>query len=125
MSATLPLFDQIFSGPKAPVRKPLTGRELRDFGIDDALARAERVKGEYVAKCIDAIKSFPTGTLITSEDIREKAGEPPVSVDRSVMAGILKKAASAQLKLIVITEYTRNAQRVTVHAKKLSCWRRL
>jgi hypothetical protein len=118
-----PLFDRCFAGTPAPQAKPLSGADLRDLGIADALERAEKVKAEYVQSCIEAIKEFPSGCLITSEDIREKAGDPPSSVDRSVMAGILRKAASRNL--IQITRETRPAKRVTVHAKHLACWRRM
>lgn len=122
MSAN-PLLDQIFSGTPEPTGPPLTGADLRDLGIEDALQHAELIKGEYVERCLDAIRQFPSGCLITSEDVREKAGDPPLEVNRSVMAGILRKAASQNL--IYITAETRPAKRVTVHAKRLSCWRRV
>lgn len=123
MSSNFPLFEPLFSGKPAPTGKSLSGADMRDLGIDAALERAEKLKGEYAESCIEAIKAFPSGCLITSEDIRERVGDPPSVVDRSVMAGILRKAASQ--KLIFITSETRPAKRVTVHAKRLACWRRV
>jgi len=119
-----PLFDQLFDKPLAGHVAP-TGRELRDWQIEDALQRAIRVKNDYVEKCLEAIKSFPSGSLITSEDVRDKAGDPPSAIDKSIMAGILKHAASKKHKLIKITGETRPAKRASVHAKALQIWVRL
>ena len=119
---SLPLFDRVFE--QGEVNRSISvARALRDRGIEDALARAERVKADYVQKCIEAIKSFPSGCLLTSEDVRKRAGDPPAEVNHSVMAGILRKAASQNL--IYVTNETRTAKRSSVHAKRISCWRRL
>lgn len=120
MSA-LPLFDSLFLG--APKAAPLTGRDLKSLGIDSALDRAQRIKAGYVAECLKAIESFPKGAAITSEDVREKAGPIPLELNHSVMAGILKHAASKGM--IRITSETRVATRASVHAKRLSLWVRL
>lgn len=114
-------YEQIFLGPAEG--KPLSGATLRDWAIEDALARAERIKADYVQKCLRVIGEVPYGMLITSEDVREKAGDPPSDVSHSVMAGILRKAAS--MKWIVCTNETRMARRASVHAKRLSLWRRI
>lgn len=124
MSTQLDMVD-IFSGNAAPTGPSLSGRDLRDSGIEEAYQRALRVKRDYVEKCLSAIRSFPSGTLLTSEDIREKAGDPPSVLDKSVMAGILKNAASKEHGLIVITGGERAAKRPSVHSKNLSLWRRL
>lgn len=123
MSTALPLFESLFSGSPDPVGKPLTGRDLRDLGIEDALARAMRVKSDYVERCLSAIKEFPKGSLITSEDLREKAGDPPAEISPNCMAGILKKAASQGL--IICTSQRVNAKRASLHAKELRCWLRI
>jgi hypothetical protein len=125
MSATRSQLDLIFAGKPDPAVTQLTGKQLRDFGIEDALQRAIRVKNDYVTSCLEAIKSFPSGSLITSEDVREKAGDPPIEVDRSVLAGIMKHAAGKKHKLIKITGVRRTAKRASVHAKDLSLWERL
>lgn len=122
VSAQPSLLDLCFSGPPAEVRA-LTGSQLRDLGIDSALDRAQRIKADYVASCLRAIASFPKGSSLTSEDVREKAGPIPLELNHSVMAGILKHAASKGL--IRITGETRVATRASVHAKRLSLWVRL
>lgn len=101
------------------------GSALRDKGIADALERATRLKSEYVESCLDAIKEFPKGALITSEDIREKAGDPPSEISPNCMAGIMKRAASGKYGLLMITNETRTATRSSLHAKRLSVWLRL
>jgi hypothetical protein len=120
-----PLFDNLFPDPPLRSHQPLSGEQLRDFGIEDALQRAIRVKNDYVEKCLEAIKSFPRGAMITSEDVRDRAGDPPSAIDKSIMAGILKRAASRQYGLITITKETRPAKRSSVHAKDLAIWRKL
>ncbi len=114
-------FQSLFDG--TPKQKPLTGKDLRDAGIDSALARAERIKSEYVEGCLSVIKSFPRGYAFTSEDVRAKAGDIPRELNHSTMAGILKKARAQGL--IGITGKTRPAQRSSVHAKSLCVWWRL
>lgn len=121
MSA-LPLFDQVFSGTPAPTGKPLTGKDLRDSGIQQALDHVERVKAEYVETCLEKIKELTSGTLLTSEDLRELAGDPPLGCENSI-AGILKRAASKNL--IVNTGKEQTARRTTIHAKKLCIWKRI
>ncbi len=118
-----PLFDLII--PEKPLAGHVapTGRELRDFGIEDALQRAIRVKNDYVEKCLSAIKSFPGGAMITSEDVRDKAGDPPNEISPNCMAGILKKAAAQNL--IVITDSRVHAKRSSLHAAELRQWRKL
>jgi hypothetical protein len=118
-----PLFSSLFPDPPLLTHQPLGGKDLRDWGIEDALQRAIRVKNDYVEKCLDAIKSFPQGAMITSEDIREIAGDPPAQIDKSIMAGILKRAAAR--KLIVITDSRVHAKRSSLHASDLRQWRRL
>jgi hypothetical protein len=118
-----PLFDKVFSGSPDPTVTQLTGKQLRDWGIEDALQRAIRVKNDYVTKCLEAIKSFPSGSLITSEDVREKAGDPPLEISPNCMAGILKRAAAQ--KLIVITDSRVHAKRSSLHAAELRQWRKL
>jgi hypothetical protein len=104
-------------------RSVSVGVALKDRGIESALEKAERVKASYIEACLSAIKSFPSGCLLTSEDVRERAGDPPAEVNHSVMAGILRKAASQNL--LYVTNETRTAKRSSIHAKRLSCWRRL
>jgi hypothetical protein len=124
MSTSLPLFDQVFSGPPAPVRKPLTGPELRDSGIRSALDHVMKVKAEYVADCLKSIAALPSGTLITSETIRRMDGDPPLGCGNCI-AGILRKAAGKNHKLIVITDQRVHAKRELLHAAELRIWRRL
>lgn len=120
MSA-LPLFDQVFSGTPAPTGKPLSGSDLRDSGIQQALDHVERVKAEYIETCLKKLEGLKPGALITSEDLRELAGDPPLGCENSI-AGILKRAASKNL--IVNTGQEQTAKRTTIHAKKLCVWKR-
>lgn len=100
----LPLFDRVFEKGEQN-RSVSVGAALRDRGIEDAYDKAVRIKSEYVESCLEAIRSFPKGARITSEDIRERAGEPPKDVERSVLAGILK-AAKAQGLISITSEST-------------------
>lgn len=122
MSTSLPLFESLFSGAPAPTGPALTPVELRDSGIQSALDHVLKVKAEYVSECLARIAELKAGTLITSEDLREMAGDPPEGCENSI-AGILKRAASR--KLIVNTGATRQAKRTSLHAKPLNLWRRL
>lgn len=123
MSA-LPLFDRVFDGTPAPTGKALTGAELRDAGIQQALDHLERVKAEYIETCLEKIKELKSGTLITSEDLRGLAGDPPLGCENSI-AGILKRAASKKYGLIVHTGEDRPAKRPSIHSKNLAIWRRV
>lgn len=119
-----PLFDRCFE--PGELKRPVNiGVALRDRGIEDAYDKAVRVKADYVAACLEAIRSFPQGASITSEDIREKAGDPPADIDASVLSGIMRTAASKQHKLIMITRETRQGKRPSLRAKHLSIWVRL
>ena len=120
--STHPLFDAVFSGKPAPTGQPLTGEDLRDLGIQQALDHLERVKAEYIDSCLYEIRQMSKGTTFTSEDLREKAGEPPAGCENSI-AGILKRAQSQGL--IVTTGEERPAKRPTIHAKRLCVWRRI
>jgi len=117
-----PLFDHVFKTGEVN-RSVSVGIALRDSGIEDALARAERVKADYVGKCLEAIKSFPQGAMITSESVREIAGDVPQEISPNCMAGILKRAAAQNL--IVITDQRVHAKRASLHAAELRQWRRL
>lgn len=119
-----PLFDRCFE-PGEISRSVDVGSVLRDKGIADAYDKAVRIKSEYVESCLEAIRSFPKGARITSEDVRECAGEPPKELNHSVLAGIMKHAASKKHNLIMITGDTRQGKRASLHAKDLSIWVRL
>lgn len=122
MSTNHPLFDKVFSGTPAPSGPPLTGSDLRDSGIQQALDHVERVKSEYVDSCLYKIQQLTKGATLTSEDLRELAGNPPEGCENAV-AGILKRAQSKGL--IANTGEERPARRTTVHAKKLCIWVRI
>lgn len=122
MSTLLPLFDRVFSGTPEPQGKRLTGADLRDAGIQQALEHLERVKAEYIDSCLYEIKQLSKGTTLTSEDLRELVGEPPIGCENSI-AGILKRAKSQEL--IVNTGLERPAKRTSIHAKKICVWQRL
>jgi hypothetical protein len=121
MSASSPQLDLLFAGTPDRVPK-LSGRDLRDSGIESAFDHVLQVKAEYVVRCLAEITKLGSGTLFTSEALRDLAGEPPEGCENS-MAGILKRAASQ--KLIRNTGEERVAERVTIHAKKLCIWIRL
>lgn len=119
---SLPLFDRVFSGKPEPTGPPLTGADLRDAGIQQAMGHLERVKAEYIQLCLSKIEELKPETVITSESLREMAGEPPTGCENSI-AGILKRASSR--KLIVNTGVEVNATRPTIHAKKICLWKRI
>lgn len=119
---SLPLFDRVFSGKPERVSPPLTGTELRDAGIQQALDHLERVKAEYIQLCLSKIEEMKPETVFTSESLREMAGDPPTGCENSI-AGILKRAASR--KLIANTGVEVKATRPSIHAKKLYLWRRV
>lgn len=121
MSA-MPLLDQLFAGDPAPTGPPLTGEDLRDSGIQQAINHLEKVKAGYIDSCLYEIRQLSKGTTLTSETLRELAGEPPTGCENSI-AGILKRAVSQGL--IVNTGEETTAKRVTIHAKKLCLWRRI
>src|SRR5687768_11226271 len=100
----------------------VTGKTLRDAGIQRALDHVLQVKAGYVDRCLSEISKLESGTLFTSEALRDLAGDPPVGCENSI-AGILKRAASQ--KLIRNSGQERIAERVTIHAKRLSIWVRL
>src|SRR5689334_5705543 len=120
--STHPLFEPLFSGTPEPVGPPLTGADLRDSGIQQALDHVEKVKADYVDSCLDKIREMSKGMTLTSEDLREMAGDPPTGCENSI-AGILLRARSRGL--IANTGQERPAKRVTVHAKHLSIWVRI
>jgi hypothetical protein len=120
--STHPLFDKVFSGSPAQVSKPLTGEELRDSGIQQAVGHLERVKAEYIDLCLYEIRQLSKDTMLTSEDLREMAGDPPTGCENAV-AGILKRAQSRGL--IANTGEERPAKRSSVHAKRLCIWKRI
>lgn len=119
-----PLFDRLFD--KSELNRSVSvGAALRDRGIEATLEKAERVKREYIELCLEAIKSFPKGALITSETVREKAGDPPAEINHSVLAGIMMRAAGKKHNLLMITGKTRTATRSSLHNKRLSIWQRI
>jgi hypothetical protein len=122
MSTNHPLFEPLFSGTPEPTGPPFTGADLRDSGIQQALEHLEKVKAEYIDSCLHEIQQLSKGATLTSEDLREMAGEPPTGCENSI-AGILKRAQSRGL--IANTGEERPAKRVTVHAKGLRIWRRI
>jgi hypothetical protein len=120
--STHPLFDKVFLGCPSPVSQPLTGEQLRDSGIQQAVDHLERVKAEYIDSCLYEIQQLSKGTTLTSEDLRELAGDPPIGCENAV-AGILKRAQSRGL--ITNTGEERPTKRSSVHAKRLCIWRRI
>ena len=105
-----------------PSQPPLTGRELRDSGIQSALDHVEARKGEYVTQALSAIQCLPSDALLTAETIRDAIGDAPAGCE-NCFAGILKKAAS--MKLIVITNSFTQAKRAQRHAGLIRQWRRI
>ena len=114
--------ESLFSPAGIAKPRQLSGAELRDSGIQSALDHVLKIKAEYVETCLSEIAKLSLGATLTSEDLRELAGDPPEGCENSI-AGILKRAASK--KLIVNTGEETTAKRTTIHAKKLCVWRRL
>ena len=120
--STHPLFETLFSGAPAPVSQPLTGRDLRDSGIQQALDHLERVKADYIDSCLNWIRELSKDAAFTSECLRELVGEPPTGCENSI-AGILKRAKHEGL--IVNTGVEVAAKRTSIHAKKICIWQRI
>jgi hypothetical protein len=116
----MPLLDKIFEGAPAPVSPPLTGEELRDSGIKSVLTHTPE---SYKDRFIKVVISFHRGYLFTVEDVRERAGDPPIEAHYNCMGGLMRTAAS--MKLIVRTAERRKAKRASLHASELSVWRRI
>ena len=120
MSTNHPLFEAIFSGTPDPQGPPLTGEDLKLSGMESVLSHAPE---DYQKKFMEAVESFPRGALITIEDVRERAGDPPDSVHYNVMGPLMRRAAVR--KLIASTDRNRNAKRPSLHASKLLIWKRI
>lgn len=120
MSTSLPLFDPLFAGKPEPQGKPLSGEDLRDSGIESVLSHTPE---SYKQRFLDAVRSFPRGALVTAEDVRAIAGDPPGETHFNCMGGLMRSAAAA--KLIVNTGQGRNAKRASLHASRLAIWRRV
>lgn len=120
--STAPLFDLIIPDKPIAGHVPPTGKDLRDAGIQQALDHVLQVKSEYVTRCLSEITKLESGTLFTSESLRGLAGDPPAGCENSI-AGILKKAAGRGL--IRNSGQEKIAERVTIHAKRLSIWIKL
>ena len=117
-----PLFNRIFEQDEL-FRSVDVGSVLRDRGIEAALEKAQRLKSDYIERCLSAIKEFPKGARITSESVRDVAGDVPEGISPNCMAGILKKAAAQGL--IVITKERVNGKRPSLHAAEIRVWVRL
>lgn len=116
----MPLLDKIFEGAPAPVSPPLTGGELRDSGIDSVLSRTPE---QYREQFMEAIKRLPRGFRFTSEDVRDRVGDPPVEVHRNAFGALIR--AAAKQNLIALTNETKPSERSERRAGRLAIWRRL
>lgn len=119
MSTTSTQLDLLFLGKPSPIRKPLTGPELAQSGIEQAYMNAP---DELEWKYIVAITRFNVWSKLTSEDLRKYCGDPPFEY-RNCLAGVLKFACS--MKLIRITGRKQKAERASIHGKDLSVYLRL
>lgn len=120
MSSNHPLFDRVFAGTPEPTGPPLTGKDLRDSGIEAVL---QHTPESYKQAFINTIKDFPKGYCFTVEDVREKAGDPPKEVHYNCIGGLIRTAAG--MNLITRTVERRKAKRASLHASELAVWRRL
>lgn len=77
MSTSLPLFDQIFSGPPEPTGPPLTGEDLRDSGFESVLANTPT---EWKDKLRNRVAGFPKGYRFTMDRVVDELGGRPYDV---------------------------------------------
>jgi len=112
--------ESLFSPAGIAKPRQLSGAELRDSGIQSVV---QHTPEEYKQKFVDAIKTFARGELITAEDVRRVAGNPPPEVHYNCFGGLMRRAASQGL--IKWTPETETAKRPGMHATRLSLWVRL
>lgn len=118
--SSLPLFDQVFAGPPAPSGPPLTGDELRESGMESVFGNTPET---YKQKFMEVIRNFPCGFEFTIDDVRERAGEPPIEVHRNCLGALMHN--SAKKNLIVLMNETRTSERATRRAGRCAVWRRI
>jgi hypothetical protein len=119
--STHPLFDKVFSGPRAPSSTPLTGEELKESGMRSVF---RHTPDWYREAFRSAVETFPRGKTFTVEDVREIAGDPPVDeVSSSCMGSLMIMVA--KMKLAKKTGYYVKAKRPNMNATDLACWVRI
>lgn len=86
------LFDRYFSGP--PAQPPLNGRELRDSGMEECLAKASQ---QWKADFKSAIESLPIGSRLTIESVIESLGGRPCDVKPAAVGALTMHLAKKGL----------------------------
>jgi hypothetical protein len=120
MSASLPLFDSIFTGQPVAIPR-LSGEDRKRSGMDSVERHTPKW---YVDKFREAVEGFHTGRLFTVEDVRVIAGDPPTEDVSSNCMGPLMRML-AQKKLAVKTGFHVKAKRECMNATELAQWKKL
>jgi hypothetical protein len=97
-----------------------TGEELKEEALTKVFNKTPKW---YQDKFIESVRSIAPGSLITVEDVRDRAGNPPIDVSPNCMGGLMARAA--KLGLITKTFERRKAKRKSLHASELAVWRRI
>lgn len=105
----------LFDGP--PVQTPLTGKDLRDSGMESVLANTS---DEWKAKFRGAIESLNQGTKFTIERITDSIGPRPIETHYNVIGALT--FALAKKGVIGRTGETFKAERASLRHTDVPEW---
>lgn len=115
-----PLFDKVFSGTPAPTGPPLTGRDLRDGGMQSVI---QHTPEEFKQLLRARVEGFARGYRFTIENVVDDLGGRPSHVHPNaigaITAGLVKRG------LMKRTGETVKADRPSLHATDCVLWERL
>ncbi len=120
MSASLPLFDEVFAGNPAPVSLPLTATELRDSGMESVL---ENTPQEWKDKLKNRVRGFLKGYTFTIDTVVDGIGGRPADVHPNAIGAITH--GMVKEGLIERTGRMLKAERASLHRTDMPEWRRL
>lgn len=110
----------LFSGPPAPIGKPLDGKELRDSGMESVLAHTP---DEWKEKLKSRVQGFPVHYKFTMEQVVDSLGGRPYEVHPNAIGALT--ASMVKAGLMRRTGETVKAKRASLHATDCVQWIRL
>ena len=110
--------DSLFDGP--PVSKPLTGKQLRDSGMESVLANTPV---EWKEKLKARVQGFPMHYKFTMEQVVDSLGGRPYEVHPNAIGALT--ASMVKAGLMRRTGETVKAKRASLHATDCVEWIRL
>lgn len=120
MSATYPLFETLFRGSPDPSFVPLTGKELRDSGIEEAIKAAPE---SWKDKFKSAIENKSAGEIFTIEEVVESLGGRPFDTRPAAIGALTFHLAKRGV--MERTGATVKAHRAARRNGDLAVWRRV